>query len=256
MAQIVELWRYPIKGLSAQPAISLNLSQADGVAFDRAYALALGTTQFDWKRPEPLDKGHFLILRANEALAELQTHLDEHSSTLTIRQNGKEVLRADLSSAEGQGATEAFFTDFAGVAARGKISLVHAPGHKFTDVSVVSPMMMRALSVINLSTVRALESYLGQEIHPLRFRANVYVDELEVGAELDWVGRDVRIGAIRFRGVLRTRRCAAIDVNPVTAARDLNLPKAIVRRFGHPDLGVYLEIVENGSLSVGDEVCL
>ena len=77
-----------------------------------------------------------------------------------------------------------------------------------------------------------------------------------MGAELDWVGLDVRIGAVRFRGVLRTRRCAAIDVNPVTAARDLNLPKAIVRRFGHPDLGVYLEIVENGSLSVGDEVCL
>jgi uncharacterized protein YcbX len=72
MAQIAELWRYPIKGLSAQPVTSLNLSQADGVAFDRTYALALGTTQFDWRRPEPLDKGKFLILRANETLAELQ----------------------------------------------------------------------------------------------------------------------------------------------------------------------------------------
>jgi hypothetical protein len=256
MVQIIELYRYPIKGLSAQPTTSLNLSTAGGVAHDRTYALALGTTWFEPKRPEPLDKGHFLMLRANAVLAQLRTHFDEDSSILTIQQNGRNVLQVDLSSAEGRAATGAFFTNFAGVAAQGQISLVHAPGHKFTDVSVVSPIMMRALSVINLSTVRALESYVGHEVHPLRFRANVYIDGLEAGAELDWVDREVRIGSISFRGALRTRRCAAIDVNPVTAARDTHLPKAIVRYFGHPDLGVYLEIVENGTLALGDRVFL
>jgi uncharacterized protein YcbX len=254
MVQITDLYRYPIKGLSAQPTPVLNFSRADGVAHDRTYALALGNTRFEPTRPEPLDKGHFLMLRANEALAGLLTHFDEESSILTIRQNDQNVLRADLSSSEGREAVEAFFTDFAGTAARGQISLVQAPGHKFTDVSVVSPMMMRALSVINLSTVRTLESHLGQDIHPLRFRANVYIDGLEPGAELDWVDRDIRIGSIHFRGALRTRRCAAIDVNPVTAARDTHLPKAIFRHFGHPDLGVYLEIVEDGTLAVGDRV--
>jgi uncharacterized protein YcbX len=254
MVQVIQLYRYPVKGLSAQSVNVLDLSAANGVAHDRTYALALGTTRFEPDKPEPLDKGHFLMLRANEVLAQLQTHVDESSCILSIAQNGQNVLVADLRLAEGRASVEAFFTDFVGVAARGKIRLVQAPDHKFTDVSVVSPTMMRALSVINLSTVRELQSVVGQEIHPLRFRANVYIDGLEAGAELDWVDRDVIIGAVRFRGALRTRRCAAIDVNPVTAERDSHLPKAIVRYFGHPDLGVYLEIVENGNLAVGDQV--
>ena len=254
MTRVVDLFHYPIKGLSPQRATSLSITQAEGVACDRIYALALGTTRFEPERPEPLDKGHFLMLRATEELARLRTLFDQESSILTIQEDGREALRTDLSTVEGRTATEAFFTDFAGGAAKGKISLVAAQGHKFTDVSVVSPVMMRALSVINLATVRELESFVDRTIHPLRFRANVYVDGLDAGAELDWVDREVRIGPMRFRGALRTRRCAAIDVNPLTAARDTHLPKAIVRHFGHPDLGVYLEVVEDGRVSVGDQV--
>jgi uncharacterized protein len=254
MVQVTQLYRYPVKGLSAQSVKVLDLSAANGVAHDRSYALALGTTRFEPEKPEPLDKGLFLMLRANEALAQLQTHFDEISSTLSIAQNGQDVLVADLRSPQGRASVEEFFTDFVGVAARGKIHIIQAQGHKFTDVSVVSPTMMRALSVVNLSTVRELQSAVGQEIHPLRFRANVYIDGLEAGAELDWVDREVNIGNLRLRGALRTRRCAAIDVNPVTAARDMHLPKAIARHFGHPDLGVYLEIVESGNLAIGDHV--
>ncbi|MCB8878119.1 MOSC domain-containing protein [Acidisoma silvae] len=251
---VTQLYRYPVKGLSAQPVATLDLSVANGVAHDRTYALALGSTRFEREKAEPLDKGHFLMLRANEILAQLQSHFDETRSTLTVSQNGQVVLEASLQSADGRSTVEAFFTDFVGAAAQGNIRVAEAPSHKFTDVSVVSPTMMRALSVINLSTVRELETVVGQEIHPLRFRANVYIDGLDARAELDWVDRDVIIGATRFRGALRTRRCAAIDVNPRTAVRDTHLPKAIFRHFGHPDLGVYLEIVENGNLAVGDQV--
>ncbi|HTH99345.1 MAG TPA: hypothetical protein VL752_00245 [Acidisoma sp.] len=44
MVEITQLYRYPIAGLSAQPISILNFSKADGVAHDRSYALALGTT--------------------------------------------------------------------------------------------------------------------------------------------------------------------------------------------------------------------
>ncbi|MCB8883671.1 MOSC domain-containing protein [Acidisoma cellulosilytica] len=254
MVHVTELYRYPIKGLSAQPTDVLPLSETGGVAHDRSYGLALGTTMFDPRKPEPLDKGHFLMLRANESLARLQTHFSEQTSILTIQQNGRDVMKTNLSSDEGRAAAETFFTDFAGLAARGRIRLVDAPGHKFTDVSVVSPVMMRAISVINLATVRSLESAVGHEIHPLRFRANVYLEGLEAGSELDWVGREISIGGVRFRGALRTRRCAAIDVNPITAERDTHLPRAIFRHFGHSDLGIYLEILGDGYLTVGDPV--
>lgn len=47
MAEVTALYRYPVKGLSAEPLPALTLARASGLAFDREYALALGTTAFD-----------------------------------------------------------------------------------------------------------------------------------------------------------------------------------------------------------------
>ena len=254
MPHVAALHRFPVKGLSAEPLPALDLTRACGLAHDRAYALALGTTEFDEARPVPLDKGHFLMLRVNEGLASLRTRLDPSTHVLDVSRDGAALLRAGLSTQEGRAAAGAFFTAFAGPAAQGGIRVVRAPGHKFTDVSKLSPAMMRAVSVINLATVRALSEAVGTALHPLRFRANIALDGAEPGAELGWVGREVRIGALRLRCAKRTVRCAAIDVNPATAERDARLPKAIVQAFGHPDLGVYLEVVEDGRIAMGDEV--
>ena len=256
MAHVTRLYRYPVKGLSAEPLDSLALDREQGLPYDRHYALALGSTHFSPEAPEPLDKGHFLMLRANESLAALRTRLDPGTGMLTVEQDGDATFQADLSTPAGRDATGTFFTNYVGDAARGDIKLVSAPGHKFTDVSVKSAAMMRAVSVINLATVRALQDVVGVEIHPLRFRANIYLDGLAAWEELDWVGRDVRIGSLRLHAASATRRCAAIDVNPVTAARDTKLPKAIMRDRGHPNLGIYLEVVEDGSIHTGDDVAL
>lgn len=256
MSAITGLFRYPIKGLSPEPLTAMALSAVHGLHLDRTYALALGTTVFDPEAPEPLDKGYFLMLRTNEALAALRTHLDPVTHHLTIAHVDRPTFRADLTTPEGRTATEAFFADYLGAATRGHPRLVRAEGHKFTDASVLSPVMMRAISVINLASVRALEAASGQTIDPLRFRGNIHLDGLEPWAELTWVDRLVQVGPVRFRGLARTPRCAAVNVNPVTARRDTNLPKAIRQYFGHVDLGVYLEVVQDGELRIGDAVTL
>ena len=91
MAHIADLYRYPIKGLSPEKMASLTLLREHGIPFDREYALALGTTAFDPDHPEPLDKGFFLMLRNNEALAALSTRFDpatRHSDHTSRRQAG------------------------------------------------------------------------------------------------------------------------------------------------------------------------
>lgn len=256
MAAISELYRYPIKGLSPEPLAAMSLSRAHGLAFDRDYALALGTTAFDPQDPAPLDKGYFLMLRNNAALAALSTHLDPATHRLTIRQGGTECLTADLSRADGRHAAEDFFADYLGAATKGRPRVVRAEGHKFTDASVLSPVMMRAISVINLASVRALEAATGQSLDPLRFRGNIHLDGLAPWEELTWVDREIAIGAVRFRGLARTPRCAAVNVNPATAERDANLPRAIRQHFGHVDLGAYLGVLDDGDLAVGDEVAV
>lgn len=254
MAEVTALYRYPVKGLSAEPLPALMLARASGLAFDREYALALGTTAFDPQNPEPLDKGYFLMLRSNEVLAALATRFDPETGQLTITRDGATMLSEDLTLPEGREAVELFFEAYVGPAAKGRPRLVRAADHKFTDGSVISPAFMRAVSLINLASVRALEERTGGAVHPLRFRANIYVDGLEPWAEMDWVGREVTVGRLRLRGLARTPRCAAVDVNPETARRDTNLPKALKRNFGHVDLGIYLEVLSDGAVAVGDRL--
>ena len=119
MPHVADLHRYPVKGLSPEPLPFLDLTRDAGLAHDRAYALALGTTAFDEAHPVPLDKGHFLMLRAHESLAALRTRLDPATHVLDVSRDGASLLRADLSTPQGREAAGAFFTDFAGPAAPG-----------------------------------------------------------------------------------------------------------------------------------------
>ncbi|MGQ4274537.1 MOSC domain-containing protein [Terrihabitans sp. B22-R8] len=252
MAQVSELYRYPVKGLSPEPLDRMEISRASGLPFDREYALALGTTRFDSEHPEPLDKGFFLMLRNNEQLAALTTRFDPETGVLAVSRGGEPLVSADLRTPDGRAAIEAFMEDYLGAATKGRPRLVQSAGHKFTDASVMSPVMMRAISVINLASVQALSSALGRELHPLRFRGNIYLDGLNPWEELGWVDREIEIGGMRFRGLARTPRCGAVNVNPDTAERDENLPKALQKGFGHTDLGIYLEALDDGEVTIGD----
>ncbi len=72
--------------------------------------------------------------------------------------------------------------------------------------------------------------------------------------EFDLVGQTLAIGDVRLKVVKRIVRCAAINVDPETAARDLNIPRTLMRRFGHADCGVYAEVIAGGSIGIGDAI--
>ena len=60
------------------------------------------------------------------------------------------------------------------------------------------------------------------------------------------------MGGARLRVARPIERCAATNVNPATAERDLNLPRALMRGFGHVHMGVYAAVTEGGEVAVGD----
>jgi uncharacterized protein YcbX len=49
-------------------------------------------------------------------------------------------------------------------------------------------------------------------------------------------------------------RCAATNVDPDTGIRDLTIPDTLMKSFGHADCGVYGEVVEAGTIAVGDGI--
>lgn len=254
VAKVVSLYLYPVKGLSPQEADRLAVTPDAGLGDDRRYALALGSTNFAPDDPAPLDKRHFLMLQRNESLAALKTRVDTVSAMMSIETPSGEQISADFGDPQGRALVEDFFWAYAGKACEGRPRLVEAAGHKFTDVSVVSPEMMKAVSVINLASVRDLGEREGRAIDPLRFRANIYVDGLPAWDELGWVGRAVSIGSAQFHCAMVTKRCAAIDVAPSRGVRDMHLPKALMAHYGHPNCGIYLEITAAGSFACGDAI--
>ena len=247
---IDSIYRYPVKGLSPEPLPRVALSVGQTLPADRRYAIENGPSGFDPAKPQWMSKAYFLMLQRDEWLAGLQSRFDDASHTLTIGDQGREAVRGDLETAAGRAAIEQFLsTRFAG-RLKGPPKILSGGGHSFSDVA------RKVVSIINLNTLQAIETLVGQPVHPLRFRANLYLRGWPAWHEFDLLGRTLAIGDARLTVVKRITRCAAINVDPDTAARDLAIPQALQRRFGHGDCGVYAEVIAGGNVAEGDKVMI
>jgi uncharacterized protein YcbX len=247
-AQIAGLYRYPVKGLSPEPLPRVVLSAGQTLPADRRYAIENGPSGFDPQAPAWMPKSYFLMLMRNERLAALQTHFEDDTNLLTVRENDKVAAQGDLETAEGRAAVETFFAANFPRELKGPPKIISGAGHSFSDVA------KKVVSIINLDSLGAIEGIVGQPVHPLRFRANLYVSGWPAWHEFDLLGQTIAIGEARLKIVKRIVRCAAVNVDPESAARDLDIPHTLERRFGHADCGVYAEVITGGSIATGDEV--
>jgi len=246
-----KLSRFPVKGLSAENLESIELTTGEGIPGDRLYGFARYNSGFDPENPKPLPKQRFVVLVNEAGLAGLQTTFDEATKSLTITASGQ-TRRFDVSDTTAQEQAAAFLSEALNLADPEPPRFVSSAPHRFTDVSVVSPTMMNAISVLNLASVRAMEERIGEKIDPARFRANVEIDGLPPFAELDAVGSVLVIGDVHLRILSRTKRCAATEVNPETAERDMKVPYLLHKELRHTDMGVYVEVLTGGRMRVGD----
>jgi hypothetical protein len=246
---IEKIYRYPVKGLSAESMPAATLTPNRGLASDRRFALTLGTTPVDGPTMAWVSKTAFLCLMRHEKLAKLTTRFDDQTGILSIDRGGRTVTRGNITTPIGRAMIEEFFAAFMGAEARGRPKLVQAE----TD-AMLSDVPDGVLSIINLASLRDLERVTGLEIDPIRFRANVYLDGIEPWAEFDWVGRDLKLGTATLTVTKRIDRCSATHVNPDTGERDLKLLKDLKRGFGHVDMGIYATVTGPGEIAAGDEL--
>jgi uncharacterized protein len=263
-ATIRAIYRYPVKGLTAERLATAALSRGETLAGDRRYAVENGPSSFDPAAPAYLPKQRFLMLMKNERLARLDTSFEDASHLLVIRENGREAVGGDLRTGDGRAAIESFFAGFCAGELRGPPKILQAAGHSFSDVA------RKVVSIINLASVAAIEAMIGETmigesrigetmtggaVDPLRFRGNLYVEGWPAWSEFDLLGREIAIGATaRARVVKRIVRCAATNVEPGTGIRDFNIPHTLMRNLGHADCGVYAEVVAAGAVAAGDPV--
>ena len=96
---------------------------------------------------------------------------------------------------------------------------------------------------------------VGAPVEPLRFRGNLHLEGPKAWAEFDLVGKVLASrSGVRLKVTKRIERCAATNVDPATGLRDLAIPKALMRAYGHFDCGVYAEVLSGGPLLQGERL--
>ena len=248
-AVVAQLYRYPVKGLSAEALSAAVLRPGHGLPLDRAFALAPATTGIDPFPSEWVSKSHFVTLVRHERLAALDSRYDAAKGVLALYRNGRRVAQGAIATPIGRAMIEEFFRAYL------KNEL---PAPPRLVGSVTGPMLSDqpepGLSIIGLASINDLERVVGQAVDPLRFRANIYVAGTAPWEEFSWVGREIVVGGARLQVKDRIGRCAATDVEPGTGIRDLHIPHSLMGGFGHVDCGVFATVVAMGNVAIGDRV--
>lgn len=252
---LVDVVVYPVKGLTGQHLDQVHVTNR-GIPFDRMLAMAPRTSRaVEREAPTHETFSELYSLDTEERMAGIETHLEPDTSRLTVKVEGHLVLECTLDGAEGVGAAMRVLANVLDLDEEDRPQLLRAaPQFNFGWPGIEDPSHMWACHLVNLASVRDLESRTGVEVDPRRFRANLYVDLHDPWVERTWVGERFLVGDVELECVQGSTRCATTEVNPRTAKRDLPVPRLLMQHYGHTELGLYATIVTPGILEPGLDV--
>jgi uncharacterized protein YcbX len=250
--RIEYLYRYPVKGLTAEALESAEVEPGGCIAWDRAFALAQGDSGFNAAAPAWLQKTNFMCQARNAKIAALASVFEPRDGTLTIRAPDGSFVAENALSTHGRDRIAAFLIARLGQDARtgplGPPEFNYVPGHSFCD------QREKVVSLISMTSLRDYEARAGARRQRRRFRANVWFSGAAPWSERDWVGQHIQLGGAVLLITKGIVRCPATEVNPETAERDAD-PVAELRHFyGHTELGVHARVIEGGRFALGDSI--
>jgi MOSC domain-containing protein len=237
---LARLRRYPVKSMSGEDLTGARVTYA-GIMGDRVWAFidAENKSDFPWMTGR---QGHELIL---------------------FRPRFIEVLATDGAiPGEERYAVEAMAPDGQKFRLGDKSLTRHLEkrfgrplGLRFSERSMTDA---RPVSILGLSTIRALSDETGIELDQRRFRENFYVDWQEPRPffEEELVGRELQIGeTVQVQVVKKNARCVMIGLDPDTAKASPEVFAHVSRKYGGCT-GVYGAVLREGIVRAADPVYL
>lgn len=234
---LVRLRRYPVKGMAGEDLEAARVTQA-GLLGDRVYAFVdkNGPADFPWMTSR---KGRDMILFRPRFLAPMPVNdrisLVDYATEVTTPEGHK--VRVD----------DPEFTHLLEKRYGRELEIRHS-GRSMMDASPVS--------MLGMTTVRALSEETGLTLNPLRFRANMYMrwNSDEPFFEDRFVGRELQIGErVKIQVAKKDQRCVMITLDPETAAPAPVVLEKVAR--GHAGCaGVYGDVLREGIVRPKDPV--
>ncbi len=111
-----------------------------------------------------------------------------------------------------------------------------------------------SISIISQASNAALSHQMGTDLSMERWRGNLWLTDIPAWAEFDWIGKALHIGDAVLRVKERITRCKATTANPETGIIDADTLAALNQTYGHPDFGVYAEVIKGGAIAANDKV--
>ncbi|MGB0410196.1 MAG: MOSC domain-containing protein [Pikeienuella sp.] len=245
MATLNQICRHPIKSLGEEVIERVLLTAGAHMPGDRVWAIAHANSAFEAANPTWQRSRNFVIQTLNPKLVQLTVALVGDMVTLTHPDLGAITVSPERDS----DALTAWLTPIIDPAIVGPYFVAKGP-QPFSDFENTH------ISIGSTSSLHALEQMADTQLARIRFRMNLWLDDVEPWAEQSWIGKEISIGAARLRIIDPAKRCAATNANPSTGMRDTDLPRLLHSHFGHMNFGVYAQVIEGGEIATNDKVTL
>jgi len=243
----------PIKSLSFQSINTAIIKKDIGFeedrifAFSRAIDMALAKTIE--KDPSERELIHFLTLKNSPALNKYDFKLE--NGMISISEENKEISTYPIENKEDiSKEISKLEPDLPGPIYFLKNELF--PFYDTTNSSNVS----NTISLINLNSIKNFNQKINMEIEFQRFRGNIYIKDLEAFEERNWINKTIKINEAEFKVLKHIPRCSATNLKVNSVQADINLPNELKKVYGHMDMGIYLYPLNNGKISVNDEIII
>ena len=243
----------PIKSLSFQSINTAIIKKDIGFEEDRIFAFSraidISLAQTIEKDPSERELIHFLTLKNTPALNKYDFKFENGMISIskdnleisTYPIEDKEAISKEISKLEPNLPGPIFFL---------KNELF--PFYDTTNSSSVS----NTISLINLNSIKDFNQKINKEIEFQRFRGNIYIKDLEAFEERNWINKTIKINEAEFKVLKHIPRCSATNLKVNSDQADINLPNELKKTYGHMDMGIYLYPLNNGKISVNDELII
>lgn len=242
MGTVAELWRHPIKAHGREAINASDFHAGKCMPWDRHWAVTHEATKFDgagWAHCR-----NFMIGARTPSLAGIWADFDEASGQITLRH--QDIGSVTFNPEDDYSAFLNWVAPLCPPDRADPKGIVKAEGRGMTDSAIAS------VSIMNRASHISVESAMGHPLEMERWRANIWLDDVDAWDELSWIGQTIRIGTAEFEIRETCVRCMLTAANPVTGLRDVDTLAALQNSFGHKNFGVYAVVTKDGRVACGD----
>jgi len=257
--RVAALYRFPVKGFTAEKCEALSVLEGGRIAGDRVLGIRFGNSSAAddaWST-----KHGFVALVNTPGLARLHLEFNHETRCLRVSLQGAQLVDEGLDDA-GRKRIAAVIEEYVlkldenPLASRRDRLPLRVVGDGATSRYQDNPAGQVTLH--GRQSLAAIAAAIGEpELSENRFRSNIAVDGLEAWEEQSWIGRSVRVGEVEFEVVSAKTRCLATHANPLTGERDLPVMKTLTEVFPRekPTFAIAMTTAGRGGvIRVGDKV--